>query len=283
MRRKIITSSVFLIIVLLLSCSRRPGNVLSEKELEAVLYDVQLAQAVYMTQGIIYDTPGKKDALVNSALAKYDLTQADFDSTLVWYSDNDIQKYTQINDSVSARLRRETNKLRELSIAKNNRNTFRPDQVLPLISYLDKKNPVLSFDIDSIRLKTVKPEYFKWSFSILGLSEQQDLRAGIVYTYKDTVVSQILPINSDKQYEMHKPNLPDSLLKNISGYIRLQKSRVSSDIIIYNIHTKDSISSSSTDKIGDIKKPNTELRSRPPGESIGLKKMEPEKDKLKEK
>lgn len=252
--KTVIFSSLF-IVILLYSCSRRPGNVLNEAKLTEVLYDVQLAQSIGNTQSHIYNTPPKKRLLVISALNKHGVSQADFDSTLLWYSDNDISKYNEINDTVAYQLRRQVNRIRE-NMAVGGLKRTNEGQIMPSIVYLTENNPIVSFNIDSLKLKTLKPETFKWSFDVQGLSPMQKVSAGIIFTYKDTSISILKPLDINKHYIFEKPHLADSLLKNISGYIRLRNSSLPANIIIFNIKNNDSLS------ISNVKKPdNSDLRN----------------------
>lgn len=228
-------------VLLFNSCSRRPFNVLPEDEFEKVLYDVQLAEAIYFSQPDIYNSAEKKDALVAAFLSRHDLTQAQFDSTLVWYSDNDIEKYRTISDSVASRFRREANLLRQFHASVENYRRAKEGDIFPSIIYLDAAKPIVSFNIDTIKIKTIKPEKFNWSFSVLGLGEGEVLRGEIIYEYRDTVIWDINDITENKFYEFVKPTLPDSLLRSINGYIRLKRESSKyqdADVILYDVKTE---------------------------------------------
>ncbi|MDR2953853.1 MAG: DUF4296 domain-containing protein, partial [Prevotella sp.] len=69
--------------------------------------------------------------------------------------------------------------------------------------------------------------------------------AAVYYKYKDTLVAQMQPIKENKRYLFIKPELPDSLIKSISGYVRVKAKSEwlgFSDIMLYNISYSDSLS-----------------------------------------
>ena len=263
MRSKTIISS-FLILSLLYSCSRRPSNILNEEKLKEVLYDVQLAQAIGNDQSLIYNTSQKKRLLVVSALDRHGVSMADFDSTLLWYSDNDISKYNEINDTIASQLRNKVNTMRENMVVGGGKR-LSDGQIMSSIVYLTDNNPIASFNLDSTQIKKLNLPAFKWSFDIQGISPIQKVNAGLIFTYKDTTISILRPLNTNKHYVFDKPQLSDSLLVNIAGYIRLRNANKPADIIVFNIQSSDSLTTSikNLPEGGEAKIKKDELRKSP--------------------
>lgn len=235
MRRAFFILSVLLILLTVSSCSNRPGYVLSQGKMIDVLYDIQLAQAIYNDYNAKIDTREKKEALINDILIKHSITQTELDSSILWYSDN-IKLYMEINDSVSSKLKKTREVHTDMIKRRKGRDSY---DVLPPLFYLDNAIPILSFRIDSAKLKSIKTDHFLWSFDAMGVMEKDTLTAAAVYTYADTVVNNIIQITKSDRYTFLKPQLPDSLLKNISGYIRLKKNSPS-NVFLYNINYLDS-------------------------------------------
>jgi len=228
-----------------------------------VLYDVQLAQAIYSDYNAKMDTPEKKQALINDVLQKHKITQANLDSSMLWYSDN-IKLYMEINDSVASRLKSSRDgineRIRLRTIAQNH-------DILPPLYYLEDLTPLLSFRIDSAKLKSINPAMFKWSFDAMGISAHDTIMAAAYFTYQDTVIKEITPVTENRYYAFSKPQLPDSLLKNVSGYIHLQNNSPSR-IFIYNISYLDSIHSTVSDPSKQMEmEVNKEIPIQPPVES----------------
>lgn len=227
--------SVSLITMMLLSCSNKPGYLIPQKKMVDVLYDIQLAQAIYNDYNRKIDTNEKKDALIRDVLNKHNVKQTDMDSSMMWYSDN-IKLYMEINDSVANRLKKTREVFNNQMRARNSISSY---DVLPPYFYMDNATPVLAFRIDSVKLKNMNPSMFSWRFDIMGVIPQDTLWAATLYTYNDTVVEDIMPIGNGGHYVFNKPSLPDSLLKDISGYVRMKKTSLA-NVVIYNINYIDS-------------------------------------------
>lgn len=242
--RQIFAVSIIIVATILsvTSCSRRPSYVLSEDEMISVLYDIRLAQTIPLSQNQ-FESYEKRDAIVNGVLEKHSITQADLDSSLVWYVENP-KIFQEINDSVLSKIRFEKQALQEKISIINRAKKQKRDRLLPIYTTLNNSNNLLSFRLDSTQIKDSNK--FKLSFDVQGLSVSNDsiLKAGIYYTYKDTVIHDIAYLNDNKYYQFNKPSLPDSLLKEISGYIYLDKSPVPTSILLYNINYQDSIRAS---------------------------------------
>ena len=84
----------------------RPRGVLSSREMRSVLHDLHRADAILQVAGYNY---GHDEALAKyyqQVLAKHGITQAQFDSSLVWYTDHP-QRFDKIYPKVVADLEAE--------------------------------------------------------------------------------------------------------------------------------------------------------------------------------
>ena len=79
---------VLLILCAVASCSRVPKHILSEKKFRSVLYDMLIAEAIVETQNINYRTDNEKQVVFDAVFAKHRITEAEYDSTLIWYGKN---------------------------------------------------------------------------------------------------------------------------------------------------------------------------------------------------
>ncbi|NDV78528.1 DUF4296 domain-containing protein [Dysgonomonas sp. 511] len=226
-------------LILLAACSRRPSYVISEKKMVDVLYDIQLAQAIYNTDKQFFGDENK-DALVESVLQKYKITQAELDSSLLWYADN-IGYYEVISDSVASKLRAQSNLLAQQSQSAKGTG---PLLIIPRLYKLTVHTPTLSFVIDSAKMKDIDVSKFSLRFDVQGVNRITNIETSLFFTYKDTVVQNTLDVNTDSRYSLHRPNLPDSLLKSISGYIHMKGNMydIPRNVLLYNISYLDSVS-----------------------------------------
>lgn len=92
------------LMLLLSACSGRPNYVLSPKKMEAVLYDYHIARGM-ADQGK-YEDRFKAPLYVQDALAKHNVSLAQFDSSMVWYSRR-LPEFSKIYKNLSARFDQE--------------------------------------------------------------------------------------------------------------------------------------------------------------------------------
>lgn len=85
------------------ACDGRPKGVLNESEMTAVLTEMHKLDGIIAAKGLQYSNTPEKAQYYSFVLKKYDITQVQFDSSLVWYTKNP-KKFEEIYDNVLARL-----------------------------------------------------------------------------------------------------------------------------------------------------------------------------------
>jgi hypothetical protein len=75
-------------ILLMSACSKVPRGILSEKKMKDVMIDVHLAEQIIGDNYLTYPDSTHKAALMASVFRKHNITQAVYDSSLVWYGKN---------------------------------------------------------------------------------------------------------------------------------------------------------------------------------------------------
>lgn len=83
---------------------KKPNDVISESEMENLLYDYHLAKS--MGDNLPYSENYKKELYIDAVFRKYGTTQAAFDSSMVWYTRN-TELLSKIYDKVRRRLKDE--------------------------------------------------------------------------------------------------------------------------------------------------------------------------------
>lgn len=117
--------SVFLLVFFLTACQvRRPKGVLSDARMENVLYDYHIARA--MGEEVPYNESYKRLLYIESVFKKQGITQAEFDSSMVWFSRNP-EVITKIYEKVNLRLKAESNAINHLIAMRDNK----PKESLP--------------------------------------------------------------------------------------------------------------------------------------------------------
>lgn len=224
---------IFAFSCIFFSCNRNK-YVMSKSKMEKVIYDLQLSQAIFDTQRNDFQTDEDKKALVESVLKKHGITQQILDSSLVWYSKN-MAQLIRINDSVSARLKREQviwdTKYKEETMLDEKYNESR---ALASFFYMSKEQPVYSFSIDSLNADKVKLEYFNGLiFKILGASSNIKILSSARFEYSDTSI--IVPfVVNEIEYNLSKPEIGRKLEK-VSGFVRVESQQPFS-LLLYDIH-----------------------------------------------
>ena len=84
----ILHSVCLLLSTLVASCSIRPDNVLSNKKMTDVLVDIHNAEGVLQVAGYNYGHDDEVKAYYSDILQQHGVTQAQFDSSIVWYTDH---------------------------------------------------------------------------------------------------------------------------------------------------------------------------------------------------
>lgn len=124
-RNRIQWYSITLLAFSLTACQvKRPKDVLPDAKMENVLYDYHIAKA--MGEEVSYNESYKRLLYVESVFNKYGITQANFDSSMVWYARNP-ENLTKIYEKVNLRLKAERDGLNHLIAMRDNK----PKESLP--------------------------------------------------------------------------------------------------------------------------------------------------------
>ncbi len=112
---------VFLSFLLLIGCNNRPKNVMSDKEMENFLFEMHLLESSLRIGNSHYSVPREQQFYYQELLKKHNITKADYDSCIVWYT-NHPKQYNRIYDRVLKRIDRlkveiETGKLNPIDSA----------------------------------------------------------------------------------------------------------------------------------------------------------------------
>ena len=109
----------------------RPRGVLSNREMRDVLYDLHRADGAIEVAGYTYRQSAEVSGFYKNVLDNHGITQAQFDSSLVWYTDNP-QIFNKIYPKVLERLEADFEREKQLREANrknrlSNKKQKRPD------------------------------------------------------------------------------------------------------------------------------------------------------------
>lgn len=117
--------SIILLAFCLTACEvKRPENVLPDAKMENVLYDYHIAKAI--GDNLPYSENYKRVLYIESVFNKYGISEADFDSSMVWYARNP-EVLTKIYEKVNLRLKSERDNINHLIALRDNK----PKESLP--------------------------------------------------------------------------------------------------------------------------------------------------------
>lgn len=97
---------------------KRPETVLPDATMENVLYDYHIAKA--MGEEVPYNESYKRVLYLESVFKKHGITQADFDSSMVWFARNP-EVLTKIYEKVNVRLKAERDGINHLIALRDNK------------------------------------------------------------------------------------------------------------------------------------------------------------------
>jgi len=95
------------------SCKRNPSWVIDNDDMEDLLVDVYLAEALSRNNYTLFGSSAKKEALFNSVMIKHRVSRQQFDTSLYWYGQN-YDVYSKICERVTERLKAEKTTIEKL-------------------------------------------------------------------------------------------------------------------------------------------------------------------------
>lgn len=130
---------VVLGVLLLTGC--RPRNVLSIEKMEEMIYQLHRAEAILYTKGYTYGHDEVLNAYYSALLEQHGVTQAQWDSSLVWYTDHPLL-FDKMYPKVLERLQTEMGNLNEKAeqiaqVADMKLNDKHNENAMPLRSLQD--------------------------------------------------------------------------------------------------------------------------------------------------
>ena len=241
-------------LLLLFSCEQKPDGLLSTHEMEEVLYDYHIAQ--YMASCLPYDDRYQSYLYVDAVFEKHGITEAQFDSSLVYYNRHTDQ-IRDIYEHVQRKLEDYDAKLQLESGSNEIRASFtlggdtadiwsgRRMMILRNNPYLNKETFVIHADT-SFHLN----DRFRLALNVDFIREDQNnrdnnLTACIAVHFKDgKVISNVRSSNFPTHLDL---DLNPSDMKEVdylSGYFLFQGDNnnlrvlgIVSDIMLYRYHT----------------------------------------------
>ncbi len=164
-----------LLLVLLFTACGKSSKVLSEKQMEDVLFDIHIADAKINENYQDFPTEEKKHELYASIFKKHEISQEQFDTSLIWYGahldvylnvyDRLTKRYTVLSDSITARIDRR--RMQTITSDTNQIYIWEGPKAF-MLSSLPGKN-LIDFNLDTVQLSS--KEYYELTFNVLGIAD----------------------------------------------------------------------------------------------------------------
>ena len=110
---------IFIGVLCLTSCKvKRPDTILSDAQMEAVLYDYHIAKV--MGEQLPYNENYKRALYINSVFKKHAITEAEFDTSMAWLAHNP-EVLRDIYEKINKRLKAEKENIDNLIAIHDNK------------------------------------------------------------------------------------------------------------------------------------------------------------------
>jgi hypothetical protein len=226
----------------LVGCTeKRPSGVFSRGQMEDILYDYHLARA--MADNNEYPDFNKEQMYVRTVFKKYNITEAQFDSSLSWYSRHS-NELADIYKDVQKRLKSDlddTNKL--LSSTQNTQGGTTAGDSVDIWTFA-RTSRLTSDDLHNKLLFSItsdstfhERDIFEWSVKVIeqGMSDPTHgiVMSITIHYMNDSTCSRTIPINNSGFYLARIQNDTLGAIRNVKGFIYVPKG--SRNILIVNV------------------------------------------------
>lgn len=260
---------LLMLAMMVFSCHNRPSEVLPRKKMENVMYDMYIAEAIIDHDYQNFTLPEKKEALIKHVLEKHKISEARWDTSLSWYSDN-IDQYLQINDSVKSRLQREQKVVQQLSIqeaAMLDEFNIKPKDYIPRNYHIAGLgcDRGFKFTLDSTQLaeRFEDNDTIHFRFKVIGVNPYiaSSLKSMLTVKYADTTIYHMSQIEENKSYSFPLlRNIEQDTIVSLDGFVNLSGKLPLIPLQLYQISLGSIVINDSTVLIKD---PSKELFEKP--------------------
>jgi hypothetical protein len=211
--------------LLLIACSKVPDDILQEKKMRDVMIDVYLAESLIEADRAAYSDTVRKAALFQSIFRKHNITEAAYDSSIVWYSKN-MDIYMLVLDmaltDINTRIR-DMGDVQASAAPNTNQDSI---NIWPRRDFLVLHPTALfngvTFDIRPDRVYS-SGSSFVLGMRVWGLTDNMcyfpEIRMAI--DQNDTVLYVNKRITKDGYQEAVIRGLPTRQVRRVYGYIRM--------------------------------------------------------------
>lgn len=149
---------IILVLLLFSACSQHPKDVLNSRQLKAILVDLHRTDGIIYVTNRRYGHSEEKAICYQNTLDKHGISQAYFDSSLVWYTAHP-KKFEKVYDKVLAQIEK------ELSLA-----------IVPTIDILQRSDIEQWASVRSLCIDTLPLTEKEWLRLLLDSCQMHNVR-----------------------------------------------------------------------------------------------------------
>ncbi len=232
---------VLLLSFLVSACSKTPEGVLSEKKMQSVQADIQLAEAMIALDPEFYTDDATKEALFEAVFKKHATNRAEYDSSLMWYGRH-LDIYMEVYDRVLNDLSKRQSALGDVQasvIPTETRNDSVDIWPRWRLLVLEDRESFAGTTFD-IKPESVFPSgsTFVLNLSAWGIRPDMLSRPEICMSavQGDTIVSVRNRLDRDGAHQLFLKTVPTKRISRVYGYIRMNNKPAGSYYKIYIDH-----------------------------------------------
>ena len=217
---------VLLAMLLIAACHPgRPNYIIDEDDMEEILYDYHLAQALADVRRDSVDY--YRYAYVQKVFEKHDVTEQEFDSSMVWYAANaDVlfKVYVRLHDRLAAEaaaagLDDSESEYASLTSEGDSANIWSGAKMIVLTQATNVNHLTFTYRADSTFLAGDEFIFNAGTF-FLQRDGQREALAALTLRYEgDSVVSEVQSLHGDQEIEVRIRADKEHELKEVGGFV----------------------------------------------------------------
>lgn len=176
---------IFALLIVLSCCTHTPDGVLSEGDMTDLLVDIHKGEAYIDAHSDKYSNDSLKKLVKQSVFAQHKVTQAEFDSSLIWYGHH-IDEYVKVYENVIKNLNAQDKNLMAKAKDQGQDALATGDSVdmwnKSKVEILSKKlnDGILTFDFKADN-GFKKGDRYNWAFRVFNKPENIKVFLGVDY------------------------------------------------------------------------------------------------------
>jgi hypothetical protein len=211
--------------MMLVACSRMPRGIIPEKKMKDVLVDMQIAEEMVKTDPAVFPGNEEKNALYRSVFRKHSVTEAEYDSSLIWYGKH-LDTYMRIYKSALGEVQKRIEALDDVtpeSVSESNRDSL---DIWVFRRYYELSSRMLEhmivFDIEP-EVAYSSGSTFVFGMNVWGITPQmtKPVEIRLRTVSDDTTYTASHSVRENGYYEMTLKVSPVKRTQRIYGYVRM--------------------------------------------------------------